>query len=76
MKELGSADAKKVKSALDRADKKGTIEWVKPLLDAFRDREDDALRERMRDMLSSVKLSAAEDIFIEALQNNEYKEVQ
>ena len=75
MKELGSADAKKVKSALDRADKKGTIEWVKPLLDAFRDREDDALRERMRDMLSSVKLSAAEDVFIEALQNNEYKEV-
>jgi len=75
MKELFSTDNKKVKSALDQADKKGTIKWIKPLLLAFRDRNEDALRERMRVMLSSVKLSAAEDVFLETLSDKEFKDI-
>ncbi|PCJ82295.1 MAG: hypothetical protein COA49_02005 [Bacteroidetes bacterium] len=75
MKELFSTDNKKVKSALDQADKKGTVKWIKPLLEAFRDRNEDDLRNRMRGMLSSVKLSAAEDIFIEILSDMDFKDI-
>ena len=42
MKDLLSKDEKKVKSALKRADKSGTIAWVEPLLEAFSLRNDDA----------------------------------
>ena len=69
MKNLESKDDKKVSAALDMADKNGTIQWVEPLLEAFSTREDDELKERMRTMLSSIKLSAAEDIFLEFLQS-------
>jgi hypothetical protein len=69
MKNLNSKDDKLVKASLDTADKKGTIEWVKPLLHAFRDRPEDQLRERMRLMLSSLKLSEAEDVFLSELES-------
>jgi len=75
MKNLFSKDDKKVKSALERANSKGTIEWVGPLLEAFSLRNEDSLRENMREMLSSVKLSAAEGIFLETLNNQDKKEI-
>ena len=75
MKNLLSNDDKKVKSALDRADKSGTIEWVEPLLEAFSLRQDDSLKERMRELLSSVKLSAAEGVFLDTLNNQEKKDI-
>ena len=65
MKNLESKDNKKVSKALDRAEKNGTIKWVEPLLEAFSSREEDALKTRMRTLLSSIKLSAAEDVFLE-----------
>jgi hypothetical protein len=71
MKDLNSKDDKKVKAALDLADKKGTIDWVLPLLHAFRDRPEGRLREVMREMLSSVKLSDAEDLFISELESGD-----
>ena len=49
MKDLNSKDDKKVVAELDKADASGTIAWVKPLLYAFRDREEDEIRERMRE---------------------------
>jgi hypothetical protein len=75
MKDLLSKDEKKVKSALKRADKSGTIAWVEPLLEAFSLRNDDAIKEEMRALLSSVKLSAAEGVFIETLNNQERKDI-
>ena len=75
MKNLFSKDDKKVKSALERADKSGTIEWVEPLLEAFSLRKEGLLKNRMREMLSSVKLSAAEGIFLETLNNQEKKDI-
>ena len=56
MKDLNSKDNSKVEAELDRAEKNGDIKWVRPLLYAFRDRSEDALRERMRTMLSTIKL--------------------
>ncbi|MBT5147811.1 MAG: hypothetical protein HOM41_04560, partial [Flavobacteriales bacterium] len=70
MKNLDSKDNKKVSEALDRAEKNGTIKWVEPLLEAFSSREEDALKARMRTILSSIKLSAAEDVFLEFLQKD------
>ena len=54
MKDLNSKDNSKVEAELDRAEKNGDIKWVKPLLHAYRDRPEDALRERMRTMLSTI----------------------
>ena len=68
MKDLNSKDNSKVEAELDRAEKNGDIKWVKPLLHAYRDRPEDALRERMRTMLSTIKLSGAEGIYIEELE--------
>ena len=64
MKDLMSKDDKKVKSALERANESGTIAWVEPLLEAFSVRKDDALKDEIRGLLSSVKLSAAEGICV------------
>ena len=75
MKDLLSKDEKKVKSALKRADKSGTIAWVEPLLEAFSLRNDDAIKEEIRALLSSVKLSAAEGVFLETLNNQERKDI-
>ena len=71
MKDLNSKDDKKVVAELDKADASGTIAWVKPLLYAFRDREEDEIRERMRGMLSSIKLSGAEGVYLDELESGE-----
>jgi len=75
MKNLNSTDDKKVVDALNRADKNGDIKWVRPLVHAFRDREPDSIRERMGEMLSSMKISAAEDVFLEELESSDSKSI-
>ncbi|MDG1675040.1 MAG: hypothetical protein P8H88_06290, partial [Flavobacteriales bacterium] len=65
MKDLKSNSPQKVKAALERAKKKGDATWILPLLEAFASREEDGLREEMGAMLSTLKLSAAEDIFLD-----------
>lgn len=75
MKYLNSKDNSKVEAELDRAENNGDIKWVRPLLYAFRDRPEDALRERMRIMLSSIKLSGAEGIYIEELESGDCSEI-
>ena len=75
MKDLNSKDNSKVEAELDRAEKNGDIKWVRPLLYAFRDRPEDALRERMRTILSTIKLSGAEGIYIEELESGDCSEI-
>ena len=76
MKDLNSKDGKKVISELERADKTGDIKWVLPLLHAFRDRKEDEIRERMGEMLATIKLSGAEQIYIEALESGECENIE
>ena len=76
MKDLNSKDDKKVVAELDRADKKGDIKWVQPLLHAFRNRKEDVIRERMGEMLATIKLSGAEGIYIEALESGECENIE
>ena len=71
MKDLVSKDDKKVVAALDKADESGDINTVQPLLHAFRVRKEDSIRDRMRTMLSSIKISDAERVFVEELENAE-----
>lgn len=75
MKDLNSTDDKKVLKALEEAKAKGDVKWIRPLLYAFRDRKEDAIREQMREMLSTIKISDAEGIFLEELDNKESEEV-
>ena len=75
MKDLNSKDDKKLVAELDRAEKKGDISWVRPLLYAFRDRREDEIREKMRQMLSTIKLSGAEGIYIDALEEGECESI-
>ncbi len=76
MKDLNSSNDSKVSAALDLALENGDIKWVRPLLYAFRDRKDDALRERMSEILSTIKLSGAEGVYIEELENPESLSIQ
>jgi len=75
MKDLTHANPQKVRAALELAQKKGDATWIMPLLAAFASREEDALREEMRQMLSSLKLSAAEALFLESLKDRELAHV-
>jgi N-acetylglutamate synthase-like GNAT family acetyltransferase len=76
MKDLTHSSAAKVKAALARAKKQGDATWIRPLLSAFASRSEDGLREEMRTLLSTLKLSAAEEVFLEALREEEYAEVR
>ena len=76
MKDLNSKDDKKVVAELDRAEQKGDINWVLPLLQAFRDRKEDEIRERMGDMLATVKLTGAEQIYTEALESGDCENIE
>jgi len=67
MKDLTHANNQKVKAALAAAKEKGDATWVRPLLEAYAGRKEDALREEMRTMLGSMKVSAAEQTFLDAL---------
>jgi len=76
MKDLTHSSAQKVKAALERAKKKGDATWIMPLLEAFAGRKEDALKEEMGELLGTLKLSAAEDIFLDALAQKELEHVR
>lgn len=67
--DLRSNDSKKVLSALKTTADDGTGDFIVPLLELFRDTKSDDIRERVREMLSSLKVSEAEDILIDALED-------
>jgi hypothetical protein len=76
MKDLTSSSPQKVKAALERAKTQGDATWILPLLQAFASRPEDGLREEMGTMLGTLKLSAAEDIFLDALVQEDLKHIR
>ena len=76
MKDLKHANNQKVKAALAQAKEHGDAKWVRPLLEAYAVRKEDALREEMRDMLGTLKISAAEQTFLDALVDTELSHVK
>lgn len=73
---LQSGDAGKVQSALEAARERGDIRWVRPLLEAFRDASEAGIRDAIGEVLSSLKISEAADVFHDALGDPEYEGVQ
>ncbi|MCH2199973.1 MAG: hypothetical protein MK081_14430 [Flavobacteriales bacterium] len=75
-KELLSKDDKKVTAALKKTEKHGSVAHIRPIMIAFMNREDGLLKDQLREVLSTLKLSEAEDVFMEALEEEEFKSIQ
>ena len=53
-------------NALEQARERGTLEWVRPLLEAFRDRPEEDIRAEIADMLGALKISDAAAVLADA----------
>lgn len=62
-----------VLKALEEARERGTLEWVRPLLEAFRDRPEDDIRQEIAGMLSALKISDAAAVLSDALDDPEFQ---
>lgn len=69
---LTSTDEAKVLNALKEARSKGDIRWVRPLLEAYRDQQSELVRSEISNLLSSMKISAAGDVFADALDDPDF----
>lgn len=70
--ELVSKDESTVRSALKKTEKHGDVAHVRPLLVAFKHAKEGKLKEELREVLSTLKLSGAEGVFMEALEDEEF----
>ena len=50
--------------------------WVKPLLEAYAGRQEDAIREEMWDLLSTMKISSSEHVFLDALVDTSFAHIK
>jgi hypothetical protein len=76
MKDLKHTNNQKVKAALAQARERGDANWVKPLLEAYAGRPEDSIREDMRDLLSTMKISSSEHVFLDALVDNSFAHIK
>jgi hypothetical protein len=70
--DLTSDQPKKVLSALEKIADDGSSQFVRPLLEVFRDSQNQDIRTRVQGLLSSLKISEAEDILLEALEDDAF----
>ncbi len=73
--DLQSKDEKKIKAALGRTEELGDASHIRPLLMAFRDLADGRLKEDLRETLSTIKLSDAESIYMDALEEEDFQSI-
>jgi hypothetical protein len=59
--------------AIQKASEVGTVEWVRPLLEAVRDHPSEAVKQSASNVLSTLKISAAEDVLADALNDPEFE---
>lgn len=71
-KDLFSGDEKVVLAAVKKCEKNGDESLVQPLLIAFRDAQEGAVRAEIKKLLETLKVSKGEDVLIEALENEEF----
>lgn len=76
MNTLTHPDDNKVKDALNRARESGDAQWIRPLAFAFAQRQEDAIREEMADLLGTLKISAAEVEMLAMLDEPEFEHVK
>ena len=63
-------------NALEQARERGTLEWVRPLLEAFRDRPEEDIRAEIADMLGALKISDAAAVLADALDDPAFQAQQ
>lgn len=72
LKDLASNDERKVLAALESTTEYGDERMVLPLLQLYLNSNSDTVRERVASMLSSLKISAAEEVLIDALDDDAF----
>jgi hypothetical protein len=74
-KDLFGGDNKTVLKALKDSRKHGSVDLVAPILEVFRDNDDEKVRAEAADILSTLKVSGAEAPFMESLNSERFAEV-
>ncbi len=69
---LYSSKEPEVLAALEEAKETGDVQWVRPLMELFRDHPSDTVRKEVKSILSSLKISAASDALADALEDPEF----
>lgn len=62
-----------VLGAIAAAGEEGTVEWVRPLLEAVRDHPSVEVKQSAAQVLACLKISAAEDVLADALNDPEFE---
>jgi hypothetical protein len=76
MNGLYSPKREEVLTSLATARERGTLEWVRPLLEVFKDHPDEAIKQEVRDILGSLKISDAAAVFSDALEDPEFEAIR
>ena len=66
--DLLSDDTDRASAAIDTALASNDARWIRPLLEAYRDRPDDSVRERIGGVLGTLKRSEGSADYAQALQ--------
>ena len=74
-KSLYSTKENEVLDAIKAAEEVGTVEWVRPLLEVVRDHPSDEVKEAAAHVLGTLKVSAAEDVLADALDDPEFESI-
>jgi hypothetical protein len=74
-KSLYSTKEDEVLDAIKAAEEVGTVEWVRPLLEIVREHPSVEVKAAASSVLGSLKVSAAEDIFGDALEDPEFEAI-
>ena len=72
---LFSSKESEVLAALEEAKETGDIQWVRPMMELFRGHPSEVIRMEIKGMLSSLKISAASDVFADALEDPEFETI-
>ena len=62
--------------SIEEARERGTLEWVRPLLEAYRDRPEEDVRNEIGEMLGSLKISEAASVLSDALEEPEFESLR
>lgn len=71
--DLFSPKREVVLNALEEARERGTLEWVRPMLEAFRDRPEEDIRQEIAGILGALKISDAAAVLSDALDDPEFQ---
>jgi len=72
---LYSQKREDVLRAIEKARDHGTLEWVRPLMEVFRDLEDEEIRTEIAGLLGALKISDAASVFSDALDDPEFSSI-